>query len=460
MKKLIHDISNGKNLENNLNVYKKMMLQTYRDYAALELTFSAYTMVEEIVEEKPALALKEKETIDKICQGLSALGKGGSQTEVIAVMKELRQEITNKMDLFTAYTDRLICYEYVLNRMELKFLSAKELDAKCKEINEEQFLQRLMLYLFGDKDQSVMKDKLRLVMGQVPVHMTKSKLFERIREALTLYKDGDKNALDDFIYMLSTSAMLYEPQHFVGEYPEFEEILHSLEKADYTSLTEKEFLEMQQLLEEGSQSIHEITDFYYSLQKVVNGIYAMAVLSSYESEESKLQEAMKSIWVCLAIQEYRDEMLVPLEGRIEEYVMKANYLESILPEIISSYEKELENLELKEFFTDYSLITKLLSDSLFIDLAKSEQLEMVDSSYMKEVTESLLEKLEEKMGKVNRPVKKAMIGQIIEKLPITFSNTDEVKTYLSTNLLGCQDKAEKIIVMSMLEELMQEEQEW
>ncbi len=40
-------------------------------------------------------------------------------------MNHLRDEITDKMDVLTAYTDRMICYEYVLNRMELKYLSRK-----------------------------------------------------------------------------------------------------------------------------------------------------------------------------------------------------------------------------------------------------------------------------------------------------------------------------------------------
>ena len=63
-------------------------------------------------------------------------------------------------------------------------------------------------------------DKIRLIMGQIPVHMTKNKLFERIGEALTLYQDGDKSALDGFLYMVRTSAMLYEPKQEENQFPE------------------------------------------------------------------------------------------------------------------------------------------------------------------------------------------------------------------------------------------------
>ena len=41
-----------------------------------------------------------------------------------------------------------------------------------------------------------------------------------------------------------------------------------------------------------------------------------------------------------------------------------------------------------------------------------------------------------------------------------FQSTQEVQDYIHVNLLGCQDKAEKAIVMTMLRDLMQEEQGW
>ena len=73
--------------------------------------------------------------------------------------------------------------------------------------------------------------------------MTKNKLFEKISEALTLYKDGDRSSLDDFVYMLRTSAMVYEPQRYVGEYKEIEDKLARLSSADYSDMSEEEYVE-------------------------------------------------------------------------------------------------------------------------------------------------------------------------------------------------------------------------
>lgn len=461
MKKLIHDIHNGKNVKENLKVYHNLAVQTYSEYSMLELTFSAYTLLEEIMEERTELAEKESESIDAVLQALGEVGKENCvYAEVVEVMKSVREMITAKMDFFTACTDRLICYEYVLNRMELKFLSKEELEERCASVNEEEYLQHLGGYLFGSKDQSVIRDKLRMVISQVPVHMTKSKLFEKIGEALTLYKGGDRSSLDDFIYMIRTSAMVYETKQYAGEYASLEKALGRLETADYIHMTEGEYEEITQVLEIAAESVHEFTDFYYSLQKVVNGIYAVCLVFPYVEKESSLIRTGRSIWSRLAVREYQSEMLFPLEGRIEQCVERSSYLESVLFEIKSAYQKELEELSLTSFFEDISLIANLLSDSLFIDLEKVAEEKVADADYVQKCTAQLLDELAEKMGQLSRPVKRAVMGQILDKLPMTFQNTEEVLEYIRVNLLGCQDKAEKVIVMEMLLDLMQEEQEW
>ncbi|MCH5252629.1 MAG: hypothetical protein J1F22_06620 [Lachnospiraceae bacterium] len=461
LKKLIHDIHRGKNLESNLKRYREAAVRIYNDYGALELTFSAFTMLQEIMEEKSELAAKEEKVIERICKALGGLGEENCRfADWIPVMEALRQEITDKMDLFTAYTDRLICYEYVLNRMELKFLPEKELKKRLEEIDDEEFLQRIMAYLFGSKDQSVIQEKVQMVIGQIPVHMTKNKLFEKISEAMTLYKDGDKTSVENFIYMLRTSAMVYEPGKSPGEYPEFEEALDRLEKADYDAIEEAEYERLVEVLEKSAKAIHEITDFYYSMQKVVNGIYALCLSMPYLEEETKLIRAIKSIWRCYAGKEYREEMLIPLEGRIEDCVEKTSYLEAVLFEIKSSYKKELSQWEMTSFFEDFSRVANLLSDSLFIDLEQAAKEEKADSTYIRQRSEELFEELSAKFSQVSRPVRGAIMGQILEKLPALFQNTDEVQEYIRVNLLGCQNKAQKCVVMEILWDLIQEEQEW
>ena len=188
-------------------------------------------------------------------------------------------------------------------------------------------MQQLSGYLFADRDQSVIREKLRLVLGQIPVHMTKGKFSQRVSEALTLYKDGDRRALEDFIYMIRTSAMVYEPAKYVGEYPAFETILHRLETADYTSMEEDLYHELADLLEEGARQIHEVTDFYYSLQKVVNCMYALCLMVPYQEKESRIFR--KNNIITVVLDDY---------GDILEF--GSSLPEDALIKIVESYERK------------------------------------------------------------------------------------------------------------------------
>lgn len=461
MKKLVHDIHSGKKIKENLLVYRDMAVKTYSEYAALELTFSAYMLLQEMLEENIESAEKEENALELVLCGLGKIAEEQCDYDaVMNIMKKLRKEITAKMDLFTAYTDRLICYEYVLNRMELNYASKQELDKILKTFREDEYMAALSNYMFGDKDQSVVRDKMRLVIGQVPVHMTKNKFFEKISEALTLYKGGERAALDDFIYMLRTSSMVYEPAYSGDEYEDMQQALSYLASANYTEMTQQEYVEAKQILDKATQSMHDMTDFYCSLQKVVNGIYAMCMIMPYMTEQSNLVKESRSIWASLAKQTYRDEMLMPLEGKIEEIVEKAGYLESVLYEGKSAHANVIEELNLVSFWEDFTRVANLMSDSLFIDLEKVASNEVADEVYVQECTDKLLDELSEKMSELSRPVKRAVMGQILEKLPMMFRNTEEVLEYLRVNLMGCQNKAEKAIVLTLLWDLMQEEKDW
>ncbi len=457
MKKLIHDIHNGKNVRENLKRYADLAIRTYVDYAILETTFSSYTLLEEAEEEK-AYEAEEQEILNKVLASMGMLaGEDCDYTMLREEMSRLREEITGKMDLFTAYTDRMICYEYVLNRMEFRFLPAKELAKKLAAFEEKEYMKELNRYLFGNRDEKLILDKLRLVIGQIPVHLTKSKLFEKIGEALTLYQGGDRSSLDSFLYMLRTSAMLYEPQQYVGQYPAIEKKLLCLSQADYETMPQEQFEELSGMLETAAKEIHEITDFYYSVQKVVNGIYALCVILPYADGESRIGKLGRPVWKALSGREYKEELLQPLEGNIEECVEKSSYLESILYEIRSSYGTELMDEGLTALFEDFTLVANLMSDSLFIDLSSGKEEEKADMSYIQSCREALFDELSEKFRQVSRPVKRAIMGQILEKLPMTFQNAEEVQQYIQVNLMGCQDKAEKCVVLTMLWDLMQEE---
>ena len=85
---------------------------------------------------------------------------------------------------------------------------------------------------------------------------------------------------------------------------------------------------------------------------------------------------------------------------------------------------------------------------------------MADADYVRQCSEQLREELSQQFLQLSRPLKRAVTSQLLEKMPLMFSNMQELEEYIRVNLFGCQDRAEKAVVMLLLQELMQEEKGW
>lgn len=461
MKRLINEIRRGKDIKKNLLLYRDRAVRSYCEFGALDLTFGAYTFVEQIVEEQAEQAREEENLTAPALSALGELAKENCDYGQLAdAVKKLRQKITDKMNLFVYYGDCLICYEYVLNRLELNFLPEEELEDILYELDEEQFLMQVEEFLVDSKDKSVMQARIRSLVAQIPVHMTKRKLFEKIEELFTLYEDMDCAALDEIVYNLRTSAMLYKPEECASEYAAVEADITRLQEADYAALTEVEYRELVEALERASDAVREHIDFYYSLQKVVNGIYAMCLLFPYLETERKHVKESRAIWKSLAVRQYDVDMLIPLEGSIEKCIGECSVLEPVLYEIRDSYKKELDELSLTEFIDDITKGIILVSNSLFVDVERVMEEEMADAGYVRQCVGQLCEEISQQLSRLPRPLKRAVIAQILGKMPNLFNDMQELEEYIRVNLFGCGNRAEKAVVMLLLQEMMQEEMEW
>jgi hypothetical protein len=175
---------------------------------------------------------------------------------------------------------------------------------------------------------------------------------------------------------------------------------------------------------------------------------------------SEILAVTEKILRAVAQGERREEDLVPLEGKIETYVEKSSYLEAVLFEIKASYPDLLEELGLRQQIEDCAVIAKLLSDSLFVDIDESQDVQTADERAVKKISAELEKELADKFSVLKRPVKKAVMASILEKLPLDFTTTAEIENYIRTNLFGCQDSSERAAAICELEDLMSEAQEW
>ena len=282
-----------------------------------------------------------------------------------------------------------------------------------------------------------------------------------------VYKDSDKSAVDRYVYMLETSAMLYEPDG-VGEYfLDIKEFVDRLSQVTFSELSDAQFRDIYHELEEKAEYISEIADLYVGIQGVLNSLYCY--LTSYQSQVL----TDESDFACLAIvqevealfregtwQEIPEETmnkLVQIEGKQEKLVDDMLQLETVLMELQIGHEEELEKLGLEEDFRKLDAIQQLLAASgTFVEFDEEQEEEIADETYILAETQKLLEKLKQQFAANEMCVNRAVIAATISKFPVFFTSSKEVEDYIREALERCQDDAERQASMNVIQAIMED----
>ena len=442
-----------------------------REYASIDLAFSLYNL-REILHGEPdpdepdrqvLLGDSERAAYERfeccVRDALRACEMSGDAREQLGVLKdqiepalrELRRENKDRMEFFTAITDRFIAYEYVLNRCELRYSPESKLDDFLKSNPEDAFLNRLIIYLTRDRDQRVFGTKLQSVVGEIPIQITKNKLFERISGTFALYLESDETSLNELIYMLRMAGLAVCPDaEVLKEYPLLEEIEREIGETDLKTMPEDRYNHLRDAVFTVSGKLQYIMDYYVELQRCTNDLLSLCLVRKWLPEEEGLLGQAEKDAVESCLEQPDESCLVPLEGRIEA-------ISERLQRQMAQVEAPDMNGEEEEEYLDIATLARLLSNSMFADIdplfVESKQ---VTKELIREKETALFEELTEVMSASQKPVKKAIIAKLLEKLPPFLLSQAQIEEYVRTNLFGCRDKAEKCAVMAILIEMMDE----
>lgn len=442
-----------------------------REYASIDLAFSLYNLREmlsgEPDEDEPdrrvLIGDTERAEYDRfealLRESLQLCDTSGDVREQLRVLaediepalRELRRANKARMEFFTALTDRFVAYEYVLNRCELRYSPEKNLDDFLKSNPEDAFLNRMIMYLTRDRDQKVFGTKLQSVIGEIPIQITKNKLFERIDGTFSLYLDSDETSLNELIYMLRMAGLVARPDaEVLEEYPLLKQTLADFDETELMTMTEEQYNHLRDEVFTLSGKLQFIMDYYCELQRCANGLLSLCLVRKWLPEEEDLLGATEKGVVESCLGEPDEECLVPLEGRIE-------VVSERLQRQMAQVEAPDMNGEEEEEYLDIATLARLLSNSMFADIDPLfVESKKVTKEMIREKEDVFFAELAEAMKSSQKPVKKAIIAKVLEKLPPFLTSQSAIEEYVRTNLFGCRDKAEKCAVMAILIEMMED----
>jgi len=461
------EIAKEKNLEMNLPKFANSMMSLYNGLAYVKLSMNYYTYFEMLNDRE-----YENTDLDKIKGYLQRLNKIIEQEvinegsvealeENIVEVDNIRNEIMKIMEVVTSYVDKLKIYEYVLNRVEFKFSQ--------EEFNEEYYMNHLtndlMHFILKDKDSMVTNSKIAEIIGQLPIRLSKTKFFDYITDAFSLYRGAQKGTIDDFLYTLRTTAMLDQPEGFENSFNDVNAIYNDLKNADYKNITQEEYKALADKLLTATQTMSNTSDLFVILIQLVNDVYTIILSKMYAfnnvDEINKSKYVIKRTLAGFNNNEYSTEedkiidCFTGFEGQQEKIITVTTSNEYIIEYVLKNQSATLQSIMLEKVFNALLIIFKLQSGSDFVALYESkDKLAIAANDYPTILCNDFIVELETFFKNSTQIVNRAVMSTVLSQLPVFFNNIDEIRCYINSSLLQCSDKAEKMACVEVMNLLM------
>ena len=369
-------------------------------------------------------------------------------------LEALRRDAISEMETVTSYTDLFQAYEYVMNRLEGRFLP--QLVGKRLE-DPETVTEEIMTWLSQASEAPELYGRLQSIIGQLPVRFTRQKFFALAEDRLSIYKGNARDSFLDAINALRCEGLLNRRVRSEKTYRSLFELTEKFGRTDFKNMTAKEYRYLAEDLETAAQTVSGITDRILSLMELVNALYVILLAQGEAvtelSAEQNVNEILKGILILFAsgaweaIPQKITDRLPDLEGRQEAYFEQ--WIRNDIP---------LDELQAEEgYLADIVWKVRLLmSGSSFMSLEKPGQEEAeTDEAYFREQLEILFRDMNEVWETLPKPVMRAAMAKCLSSLPVNFRSLDEAREYIRGSLDSCSDETEREASVRLIRMLME-----
>lgn len=481
--KCIRELNRNHNVEEMLPEYVKQCRNYYGCHACYKLALEYFMFFENVSEEAGPLNSDEDRILGQINSITESFFLKMPDMEGCKKLSEellsLRKEITDRMQVLSAYVDCFSVYEYILNRLEYRFKDMEEMP------EDVQFTEDVVQFIFSSKDNAAINEKVRFVIGQLPMRMLRSKYFDVIRESVSIYKGNSLSSLEGFEYMFRTNAMLYKDKNMDIYFTEFKKPLEELKNAGFEDIDITQYKNYNDIVEDNTYELLKLSDLYILFGEIVNLLYTVIAVAAYTDEADRVQD--KSLGVAATVikginvlfsgkdsdiwrlaeealdiekekLEWLSELLDELTGKQETISEILDMAEAALGQVKEVHGGAIDSLGLTENFDLLARLSLLNSNSTFAELGEDIGAEDVEvtAQMADEAAGKLISEVKELFKNSSRILRRAVMANTLEKIPVFFNTPQEVADYVSLSLLQCDDEAEKYaskeIIMDEIEE--------
>ena len=472
LRALNSNIINNIDLEKSMPSFFQQARNKYFAYGAIRLALHYYTFYETFRDYglqwgEEAIGLVKD--LNQIIGHNINLEPNAKTDLLVKDTDKLRNKIMQKMKILIVYTDIFSIYESILNRVKYRFKDDEEVEIE----NDDEFAREILRYIFDSQDNLLINEKIRDIVGQLPVRIARKKYFDIIKDSFSNYIDAEWSSLQSYLYTLRTNSMIYKEEGMESEYPWLWDQSQRLSKMDYKNLTRAQYDEMEEILAEATQILTKDTEHYYFLQEMVNELYALLLCKPYvKIEEDPLKEQIEAALDIIQtvselfektdndekefteVNEYLIGKLSKIEGAQEELSYEVTNLEEGVYQANENHRELAGKLKIEKELDALLLSKDLLSTSLFIDFYEIKTRDKVDKASVEKERDKFIHELSVFLKNHDRFIARAIMANTLSAIPVFFNDHKEVMDYVRYSLDKCTDMAEKKACNKIIRQMM------
>ncbi len=415
---------------------KRLMSAVYR-YAFAGLAMNYYMFYENLEEypELDGLIREKEECLAPVLLGF--MSGDVSKEQLTEELDTLRCRNRQDMEVLAAYGDSFSIYEYVLNRIERRFV---KMDPPSR--TTEEFVSLVLDNLSTSDDATILDSRMRSLVSQLPIRYTRQKFYGMVHDRLSVYIGAGQKGIDGLFYMLRTAAMAQQPENMDKAEPELWNFLACLKNENYRNMDSDGYMLCKKSLFDGMELLNKKSDICLLFENVVNNLYAVLLSHDDAMIDTAEDQVFKKILSGLRELFARGEK--SMDGALTEALMDLEGIQESAAPRLQFAENEPD--------ADLRKAEKLLSDSPFVDLKEEENDDLpADRQWIDEKAKEFCDQLEKLFAGMPRIVMRAVMASVLSQLPMLFGSVSEFQEYVEGSLLSCTDFAEREACMEIIE---------
>lgn len=455
--RLIKDLKNGNNPEENLSAYSQLLLASYE-----RLTLGRFAL--DFTEKYDVLA-KEEGGVADILQVVASVTRkiGNGQTDTLAQdlirLDDMRGKVLENLDALEEYLHYFQLYEHIFNRLNYRFEDSLPLT------DDAALAQRLMGYITEKQDAETVNERIQAILGELPVRLTTTKFFELLENGCLCYTGARNDMADSFFARMEKCAALPLTRRLDSRKEDLFALAKAFEDISFNDMDKDECRERLSKISLAASMVARDLSNNVDLLELINSLYILLITQPYTVTESKeckeLRNILRSFMRAVDSGDFLDidaDILGGLAKTVEDqqkYLGEHMLLEDALDTIWTNNQQAIEGMMLGGIYKTLSTAQRLFMTNSRADISRIRPYYPVD----REQVSSRIRKLEEIYGQsfknASQIMKRSLISMALDNIPVPFDSLEKVEAYICQSLALCTEQYERAAVDGLLNDFIQ-----